>query len=109
MYVLHHRRQFAGRSICEVGAGMGVSGLMAACGTDATRVVLTDGDPTVLARLQYNVALVSISAHTAHISYMARQQLPLHNCVIESSFWYVWYYTSGSIILRLGRQSSIRW
>jgi hypothetical protein len=37
---------------------IGISGLMAACGTHASRVVLTDGDPTVLARLQYNVALV---------------------------------------------------
>lgn len=56
-YIIRNAESFAGKTVIELGAGLGISGLFAGCGTAAAEVVLSDGDPVVLDRLHFNVEL----------------------------------------------------
>ncbi|CAB9496213.1 EEF1A lysine methyltransferase 3 [Seminavis robusta] len=49
--------KFKGKRLLELGAGCGVPGLAAAFYSDATKVFLTDVNPTTLDNLHYNIAL----------------------------------------------------
>ncbi|KAH8060550.1 hypothetical protein JL722_4656 [Aureococcus anophagefferens] len=55
-WALADPRRFAGRSVLELGAGVGLCGLALAA-TGAARVVLTDGDGRVVTNLRHNADL----------------------------------------------------
>lgn len=57
LYIVKHRRRFAGRRVLVLGAGLGLAGLTCAVTTEATCVHLTDGDPEVVGTLAESVAL----------------------------------------------------
>jgi hypothetical protein len=51
--VRNHRRVIDGRSVLEIGSGLGLCGVVA--GQYARSVVLTDFDPVIVRNLQYNI------------------------------------------------------
>lgn len=51
--VRNHRRVIDGRSVLEIGSGLGLCGVVA--GRYARSVVLTDFDPVIVRNLQYNI------------------------------------------------------
>jgi len=57
LYIVKHRRHFAGRRVLVLGAGLGLAGLTCAVITEATCVHLTDGDPEVVGTLAASMAL----------------------------------------------------
>jgi ankyrin repeat protein/predicted nicotinamide N-methyase len=64
--------RFQHKTILELGAGCGVPGLAAAFYSDATKVYLTDVNPTTLDNLQYNIQLNDNYKNNNH-------QPPQHN------------------------------
>jgi predicted nicotinamide N-methyase len=56
-WVIDHANEFAGKQVCELGAGCGVSGLASFMYTTASRVVLSDLFPHTIQNLEFNVAL----------------------------------------------------
>ncbi|GAX86543.1 hypothetical protein CEUSTIGMA_g13950.t1 [Chlamydomonas eustigma] len=61
-YVLSYAEEFKGRSVMELGCGLG---LLGAClhHVGAGSIILTDGDPQTLRNCQANLALNGISVH----------------------------------------------
>ncbi|CAI5734959.1 unnamed protein product [Hyaloperonospora brassicae] len=58
-YVLRHAHDFHDKTVLELGAGVGFTGMALACVCRSSRVVLTDYAPNVLQNLRYNVELNS--------------------------------------------------
>ena len=56
-WLLELRDQLTGRAVCELGAGCGLCGLVAAKLCGATQTLLTDLAPRTLENLQHNLAL----------------------------------------------------
>ncbi|RLN87227.1 hypothetical protein BBJ28_00004269 [Nothophytophthora sp. Chile5] len=54
-YVLAHDLEFRDKTVLELGAGVGFTGLVLACACRAKRVMLTDYAPNVMQNLRYNV------------------------------------------------------
>jgi predicted nicotinamide N-methyase len=52
MYIVDHCESFTGKTILEVGAGAGLTGLV--CSHFAKRVLLTDGNDLVVELLKIN-------------------------------------------------------
>ncbi|CAH0473637.1 unnamed protein product [Peronospora belbahrii] len=56
-YVIAYQDELRDRNVLELGAGVGLTGMVLACVCRATRVVLTDYAPIVLQNLRYNVEI----------------------------------------------------
>lgn len=56
-WIVDHASDFAGKQVCELGSGCGVSGLASFVYTKASRVVLSDLFDHTLRNLEHNVAL----------------------------------------------------
>ena len=54
-YICNNAKKFEGARVLELGAGLGLAGLLCAAVTKAKEVLLTDGDPTVVKTLGKNV------------------------------------------------------
>ena len=54
--MVQNRDIFKDKRVLDLGSGLGLQGLAAAAWTDARRVDLTDGDPTVVKTLERSVA-----------------------------------------------------
>lgn len=55
-FCARHPDIFWGKSVVELGAGYGLGGLAIASCTDATEVVITDGNPQVVGYVKHNIA-----------------------------------------------------
>lgn len=56
-WIIDHADEFAGKQVCELGSGCGVSGIASFLYTKAARVVLSDLFDHTLRNLEHNVAL----------------------------------------------------
>ncbi|KAJ8556613.1 hypothetical protein ON010_g9353 [Phytophthora cinnamomi] len=56
-YAIAHESDFRGRTVLELGAGVGFSGMVLACVCRSSRIVLTDYAPNVMQNLRYNVEI----------------------------------------------------
>jgi len=56
-YVIAHANEFGGRSVLELGAGVGFTGLALAVTSKPSHVLLTDYAPSVMQNLRYNVEI----------------------------------------------------
>jgi len=56
-WLLSHQEMFRGKSICELGAGSGMAGIMLGLTGVPKSVCLTDGNPTVVRAIQQNLKL----------------------------------------------------
>ncbi|KAI4367864.1 hypothetical protein MLD38_016487 [Melastoma candidum] len=64
--ILSHPEHFSGKSCFEVGSGVGLVGVCLAQ-IKASRVILTDGDPSSLANLEINLKLNGITPHNQEL------------------------------------------
>jgi predicted nicotinamide N-methyase len=66
-YIFHNPQRFIGKSVCELGCGLGVVSILVAkmmCDFPSSQVVVaTDGDDDTLALLQRNIDETSVSSH----------------------------------------------
>lgn len=90
-YIVAHKHTFAGKTVLELGAGTGLSGLLAARYCD--RVWLTDKDPQVLDTLQRSVQLNTDVQDKVKVEKLVwgtdtRDELPRFDVVIASDTLY---------------------
>ncbi|OWZ09735.1 hypothetical protein PHMEG_00017521 [Phytophthora megakarya] len=58
-YVIAHESEFRDRTVLELGAGVGFTGMVLACVCHSSRIVLTDYAPNVMQNLRYNAEINS--------------------------------------------------
>ncbi|KAL4114235.1 hypothetical protein PRIC2_014915 [Phytophthora ramorum] len=56
-YIIAHESEFRDRTVLELGAGVGFTGMVLACVCRSDRIVLTDYAPNVMQNLRYNVEI----------------------------------------------------
>lgn len=69
-FCIKHSNVFRSRRVLELGSGYGLAGLAIAASTDATEVVISDGNPQVVDYIQRNIDLNAATFGKAKVSSM---------------------------------------
>ena len=84
-WIYSNRTLLGGLSLCELGAGVGLPGLVAAAYALPERVLLTDIIPLTLNNLKFNVAMLSSGAAPVQVHHVDWHQIS-HNDVPSDDF-----------------------